>query len=89
MACPGRVDAEQQHGTGIGEAWASPRRTVGAERQETSPIWGYLGTARSANRGQRFWSGNISCFHFPPSSHGVPGATSNGPVSGITLTPSG
>ena len=81
----GCIDADDEHG--VRDGFAVPRCTVMADRHDMSPICGNFRTARSSNRGQSCCEGNISLFQERPSSHCVPGATSNNPMPSVTSTP--
>jgi len=76
-------DAEDEHGRNLSERLAVPRWSVRDDRAEMSPIFGiFAARAHSARRG--IWE------HAVPnslrSSHCVPGAISNGPMSSYTST---
>jgi hypothetical protein len=81
----GCIDADDEHG--VRDGFAVPRCTVMADRHDMSPICGNFRTARPSNRGQSCCEGNISLFQERPSSHCVPGATSNNPMPSVTSTP--
>ncbi len=59
----------------------------GPSGRRCRPSAGTFGRHAPRSGGQTSRSGNISCFHSRPSSHCVPGATSKGPMSGVTSTP--